>query len=217
MEAIGRHDFTATAEDELSFKRGSILKILSKEDDKNWYRAELDGKEGYVPHNYITMKSHPWYVGNVTRSRAEQMLMQANYPDGTFLVRRSESAPGEFSITVKYGDGVQHFKVLRDGAGKYFLWTEKFTSLNELIDHHREASVSRTCCIKFRDMPAQNTYVEAKFDFEPQDSDELGFQRKQKIKVLEQSNDNWWKGELNGRVGVFPATYVEPCDPPDAQ
>ncbi|KAK7113476.1 growth factor receptor-bound protein 2-like [Littorina saxatilis] len=215
MEAIAKHDFQATAEDELSFKKGSILKILSKEDDKNWYRAEQDGREGYVPNNYINMKSHPWYVGNITRSRAEQMLMQGTYPDGTFMVRRSESAPGEFSITVKYGDGVQHFKVLRDGAGKYFLWVAKFNSLNELVDYHRTSSVSRTHTILFRDMPVQNSYVEAKFDFEPQDSDELGFRRKDRIKVLEQSNDNWWKGELNGRIGVFPATYVEPIEEPD--
>ncbi|KAL8575784.1 Growth factor receptor-bound protein 2 [Nucella lapillus] len=209
MEAIAKHDFSATAEDELSFKKGSVLKILSKEDDKNWYRAEQDGREGYVPHNYITMKSHPWYVGNITRCRAEQMLMQGNYPDGTFMVRRSESAPGEFSITVKYGEGVQHFKVLRDGAGKYFLWVAKFNSLNELVEYHRTSSVSRTHTILFRDMPVQETYVEAKFDFEPQDADELGFRRKDRIRVIEQSNDNWWKGELNGREGVFPATYVE--------
>ena len=27
MEAIAKHDFAATAEDELSFKKGSILKV----------------------------------------------------------------------------------------------------------------------------------------------------------------------------------------------
>ncbi len=26
------------------------------EDDKNWYKAELQGKEGYIPSNYIEMK-----------------------------------------------------------------------------------------------------------------------------------------------------------------
>lgn len=27
MEAIAKHDFTATADDELSFKRGQVLKV----------------------------------------------------------------------------------------------------------------------------------------------------------------------------------------------
>ena len=50
----------------------------------------------------LSMVLYRWYVGNITRSHAEQMLMQNNYEDGCFIVRRSESAPGEFSITVRY-------------------------------------------------------------------------------------------------------------------
>ena len=37
---------------------------------------------------------------------------------GAFVVRVSESSPGDFSLSVKCGDGVQHFKVLRDAQGK---------------------------------------------------------------------------------------------------
>ena len=29
------------------------------------------------------------------------------------------------------------------------------------------------------------------------------------VNVLEKVSDDWWKGELNGRIGMFPATYVE--------
>lgn len=75
MEAIAKHEFNATADDELSFKRQAVLKvrtnlevllqlfftffqILNMEDDMNWYRAELDGKEGLIPSNYIEMKNH---------------------------------------------------------------------------------------------------------------------------------------------------------------
>ncbi|TRY80390.1 hypothetical protein TCAL_14524 [Tigriopus californicus] len=36
MEAVAKHDFNATAEDELSFRRHHILKVLNKEDDMNW-------------------------------------------------------------------------------------------------------------------------------------------------------------------------------------
>ena len=43
---MAKHDFNHTADDELSFRKGQILKVLNKEDDMNWYRAELDGQEG---------------------------------------------------------------------------------------------------------------------------------------------------------------------------
>lgn len=49
-------------------------------------------------------------------------------------------------------DGVQHFKVLRDAQGKFFLWVVKFNSLNELVEYHRTASVSRSQDVKLKDM-----------------------------------------------------------------
>ena len=61
----------------------------------------------------------------------------------------------------RFGGGVQHFKVLRDGAGKYFLWVVKFTSLNQLVDYHRTSSVSRTQTIYLKDMVAEVSIVEA--------------------------------------------------------
>lgn len=42
--------------------------------------------------------------------------------------------------------------MLRDGAGKYFLWVVKFNSLNELVDYHRSTSVSRNQQIFLRDI-----------------------------------------------------------------
>ena len=55
-------------------------------------------------------------------------------------------------VYCRFGGSVQHFKVLRDGAGKYFLWVVKFNSLNQLVDYHRTSSVSRTQTIYLRDM-----------------------------------------------------------------
>lgn len=65
------------------------------------------------------------------------------------------------SVTLRrYGNDVQHFKVLRDGAGKYFLWVVKFNSLNELVEYHRTTSVSRNQQIFLRDIE-QVTQVRA--------------------------------------------------------
>lgn len=52
----------------------------------------------------------------------------------------------------RFADQIQHFKVLRDGSGKYFLWVVKFDSLNELVKYHRTASVSRSQTIYLQDM-----------------------------------------------------------------
>nr|AJX36265.1 ROZA-XL [synthetic construct] len=100
-------------------------------------------------------KPHPWFFGKIPRAKAEEMLSKQRH-DGAFLIRESESAPGDFSLSVKFGNDVQHFKVLRDGAGKYFLWVVKFNSLNELVDYHRSTSVSRNQQIFLRDIEGNN-------------------------------------------------------------
>ncbi|KFM81621.1 growth factor receptor-bound protein 2 [Stegodyphus dumicola] len=208
MEAIAKHDFNATADDELSFRKGQVLKVLNMEDDMNWYRAELDAKEGLIPSNYIEMKKHDWYYGRITRADAEKLLM--NKHEGAFLIRVSESSPGDFSLSVKCGDAVQHFKVLRDTQGKFFLWVVKFNSLNELVEYHRSASVSRSQDIKLKDMHPEEFLVQAMYDFQPQEAGELEFRRGDIITVMDRSDQNWWEGEIGSRRGYFPATYVVP-------
>ena len=163
MEAIAKPDFIATADYELSFKKHHVLKMLNKEDDMNWFRAELDGRDGLIPSNYIEMKLHSWYYGRITRAGAEKLLM--NKHEGAFVVRVSESSPGDFSLSVKCGDGVQHFKVLRDAQGKFFLWVVKFNSLNELVDYHHSASVSKSQEIKLKEMVPEEFLVQAIYDF----------------------------------------------------
>ncbi|XP_071953295.1 growth factor receptor-bound protein 2-like [Antedon mediterranea] len=208
MEAIALFDFKATAEDELSFNKGQVLKILNKEHDRNWFKAEYEGREGLVPKNYIQMKCHEWFYGKIQRVKAEELLNAHHINDGAFLIRESESSPGEFSLSVKYADKVQHFKVLRDGAGKYFLWVVKFNSLNELVHYHRTSSVSRTQAILLKDMMNTLCRVRANFDFIPQEDGELSFSMGDIIEVLDDSDSNWWKGKLGGREGMFPTPYV---------
>ncbi|KAG7165520.1 E(sev)2B-like 2 [Homarus americanus] len=81
----------------------TTFQVLNMEDDMNWYRAELDGREGLIPSNYIEMKSHEWYYGRITRADAEKLLL--NKHEGAFLIRVSESSPGDFSLSVKIGCG----------------------------------------------------------------------------------------------------------------
>ncbi|KXJ08561.1 Protein E(sev)2B [Exaiptasia diaphana] len=101
MEATAKHDFQASSDDELSFKKGTILKILNIDPEHQWYKAESEGREGYIPANYIEMKPHDWFHGRIKRSDAEANLMRSETQDGAFLIRESESTPGDFSLSVR--------------------------------------------------------------------------------------------------------------------
>ncbi|XP_076839130.1 GRB2-related adaptor protein 2-like [Brachyhypopomus gauderio] len=147
MEARGKYDFNGTAEDELSFRKGDILKILGSQDE--WYKAEMHGHEGYVPKNYVDRQIPSWLQESASRSSAEELLMSREV--GAFLIRGSQNSPGDFSISVRHEFDVQHFKVMKDNKGNYYLWTEKFTSLNKLVDFYRTTSISKQREIYLKD------------------------------------------------------------------
>ncbi|XP_016045081.1 GRB2-related adapter protein isoform X2 [Erinaceus europaeus] len=214
MESVALYSFQATESDELAFNKGDTLKILNMEDDQNWYKAELQGAEGFVPKNYIRIKPHPWYSGRISRQLAERILMERNQL-GAFLIRESESSPGDFSVSVNYGDQVQHFKVLREATGKYFLWEKKFNSLNELVDFYRTTTIARKGQVFLRDQepllkPPRTCFAQAQFDFLAQDASQLSLRRGDIVEVLDGLDPHWWHGRLRGHSGYFPRSYVQP-------
>ncbi|XP_064316385.1 GRB2-related adapter protein 2 isoform X2 [Phalacrocorax carbo] len=209
MEAIAKFDFSASGEDELSFQAGDMLKILSSQEE--WYKAELRSQEGYVPKNFIDFHVPPWFDERISRHEAENILMSKGV--GSFIVRASQNSHGEFSISVRHEDDVQHFKVMRDSKGNYYLWTEKFHSLNKLVDYYKTTSISRQKQIFLRDNSREEKrtlWVRALYDFDAMEHDELGFRSGDILEVLDSSNPSWWKGRLRGELGLFPANYVTP-------
>ncbi|AET37475.1 uncharacterized protein Ecym_1228 [Eremothecium cymbalariae DBVPG len=52
-------------------------------------------------------------------------------------------------------------------------------------------------------------YVEALYAFVPQQPGDLEFKVGDKIEVLEKPSADWYKGQHNGRVGMFPSNYVK--------
>jgi len=49
----------------------------------------------------------------------------------------------------------------------------------------------------------------ARFDYEGTETEDLGFIAGDVIRLKDHVGDEWLRGELNGRIGVFPAAFVE--------
>ena len=48
----------------------------------------------------------------------------------------------------------------------------------------------------------------ALYTYMGQTGEDLSFQEGAIISLLEKASTDWWKGELNGCIGIFPANYV---------
>lgn len=47
------------------------------------------------------------------------------------------------------------------------------------------------------------------WDYAASQPDELDLKAGQEIELVDTSNPDWWGGNYKGKVGVFPAAYVE--------
>uniref|UniRef100_A0A6B2EE57 Tyrosine-protein kinase n=1 Tax=Phlebotomus kandelakii TaxID=1109342 RepID=A0A6B2EE57_9DIPT len=137
---VALYDFTAGGENQLSLRKGEQVRILSYNKSGEWCEAHSDsGLVGWVPSNYVTpvnsLEKHSWYHGPISRNAAEYLLSSGI--NGSFLVRESESSPGQRSISLRYEGRVYHYRIQEDSDGKVYVTTEaKFNTLAELVHHH---------------------------------------------------------------------------------
>jgi hypothetical protein len=51
--------------------------------------------------------------------------------------------------------------------------------------------------------------AKAVYDYAAASPDEISIREGDIITVIDSSDPDWWKGELKGQIGTFPANYVE--------
>lgn len=56
------------------------------------------------------------------------------------------------------------------------------------------------------------SYV-ALYKFLPQENNDLALQPGDRIMLVDDSNEDWWKGKIGDRVGFFPANFVQRVRP----
>lgn len=100
---------------------GDQVRILDYNRTGEW--AEVENKEkslGWVPSNYIapvnSLDKFSWYHGPISRNAAEYLLSSGI--NGSFLVRESESSPGQRSISLRYEGRVYHYRISEDSDSK---------------------------------------------------------------------------------------------------
>ncbi|TKS76063.1 Tyrosine-protein kinase [Collichthys lucidus] len=109
---VAQHDFKATNDSDLPFKKGDKLKVLQE-----------------------------WFFKDISRRETERLLLAPGNKPGAFLVRESETCAGSFSLSVRdhvsEGDVVKHYKIrCLDKGGYYISPSNTFPSLQELVKYY---------------------------------------------------------------------------------
>lgn len=82
-----------------------------------------------------------WFHGKISRENAEELLKEEG-EDGVFLVRESNTSPGDYVLSVLHQGEVVHYQIRRHGEDAFFSIEEHTTvhGLDTLIQHYRGES-----------------------------------------------------------------------------
>jgi len=142
VQANISHAGSDTDKTELAFERGEKFKMLSDGGDESYWNVQslTSKKKGFVPSNAVhkegSLDLHAWCHGAINRSAAEFLLVRSDTP-GSYLVRESQSKPGDYTLSL-YDGKVAHYRINESGGQFFIRQKQTFGSIPELIQHHQE-------------------------------------------------------------------------------
>eukprot|EP01135_Chromosphaera_perkinsii_P000398 Nk52_evm45s78 gene=Nk52_evmTU45s78 len=218
-KVIAVHNYTKRSEDELSFRREEVLKVLDR-DNPNWWRVQNTvGQIGFVPSNYLaqmrSLKREKWFHGNIKRADAERRLRNPNLQTGTFLVRSCESSSdkGSVSLSIKVQGTIKHYKISKSETGQYFIsQNHKFNNLTSLVRYYKEGGGLHARLL----YPCPNPYAPATIGLS-HDAWEISRSELKLIKRLGGGHfgEVWegvWRGNINVAVKTFNTGTMSPAE-----
>ncbi|CAC5419194.1 PTPN11 [Mytilus coruscus] len=107
-------------------------------------QGQLKEKNGVVielkyPLNSEDPTTERWFHGHLSGKEAEKVLMEKG-KNGSYLVRESQSKPGDYVLSVRTDDKATHVMIcFHEAEENYDVGGgEKFKSLSDLIEHYRK-------------------------------------------------------------------------------
>uniref|UniRef100_A0A669PPI4 Tyrosine-protein kinase n=1 Tax=Phasianus colchicus TaxID=9054 RepID=A0A669PPI4_PHACC len=130
-KVVALYNYVPMNVQDLQLQKGEEYLILEESHLPWWKARDKNGREGYIPSNYVTETSnsleiYEWYSKNITRSQAEQLLKQEG-KEGGFIVRDSTSKTGKYTVSVYAKSAVdpqgmiRHYVVCCTPQNQYYL------------------------------------------------------------------------------------------------
>uniref|UniRef100_A0A4W5MR77 Intersectin-1 n=1 Tax=Hucho hucho TaxID=62062 RepID=A0A4W5MR77_9TELE len=188
-EYIAMYTYESNEQGDLTFQQGDVIVVNKKEGD--WWTGVVSGKTGVFPSNYVKPKDSEGLgpAGKTGSLGKKPEIAQVIAPYTATGAEQLTLAPGQLIlIRKKNPGGWWEGELQARGKKRQIGWfPANYVKL-----------LSPTVC-----------QVIGMYDYMAQNDDELPFGKGQIINVLSREDPDWWKGELNGSVGLFPSNYVK--------
>uniref|UniRef100_A0AAR2KVA2 RAS p21 protein activator 1 n=2 Tax=Pygocentrus nattereri TaxID=42514 RepID=A0AAR2KVA2_PYGNA len=141
--------YTKTETDELSFLKGDLF-IVHNEDEDGWMwvtnvRTDEQGLivKGLVKDVGREEDPHEgkiWYHGKVTKQEAYTLLKTVGQVS-SFLVRPSDSTPGDYTLFFRTNKNIQRFKICLTSSNNFMMGGRVYNSIDDIVEHYRKEQI----------------------------------------------------------------------------
>ncbi|ELW50427.1 SH3 domain-containing protein 19 [Tupaia chinensis] len=209
---VARFEYIGDQKDELSFSEGEII-TLKEYVSEEWARGELRGRTGIFPLDFVDLvEDYPTVGASVpgtkippktskedSRSNAQDHGLSGEWCEAL----HSFTAETSDDLSFKRGDRVLILERLDSDWYRGRL-------------HDREgifpAVFVRPCPAEAKStsvLALKGRKAKALYDFRGENEDELSFKAGDVLSELESVDDDWMRGQLMGRSGIFPRNYIQ--------
>ncbi|XP_077487775.1 uncharacterized protein LOC144098781 isoform X2 [Amblyomma americanum] len=217
MEALNRRrarvafSYQPQNEDELHLEVSDVIEVL-EEVEEGWWKGVLKGRIGVFPSNFVVLEeTAPASPRAAATAAGNNPTRWGNSVTSDFHSDKPESS-GDITGDHSLASLEIKPKPISKGIGfGNILPDSRIKALGPL--KKPAPPVPSETSSEAPKLPPKPVREQAKvlYAYEAQNDDELTIKEGDVITVLtkEVEDKGWWKGELNGRVGVFPDNFVK--------
>ncbi|EDV53020.2 SH3 domain-containing kinase-binding protein 1 isoform X1 [Drosophila erecta] len=217
------YSYTQVNDDELTLAVGDVIEFLG-EVEEGWWRGRLRSKVGVFPSNFVqhiepspvlASKRPPTIGATVTTSsltsKAANVASVASVANvaATSTVPSGGAVPPASTSTTSTTKQATKSRVTVAAAA-----TSAPAEPAAIVSGSGQAGGAAAAVPMLPPKP-QREFCRVEFPYAPQNDDELELKVDDIIAVIstELPDKGWWKGEIRGKVGVFPDNFVKMLAP----
>ncbi|XP_017079579.2 serine-rich adhesin for platelets isoform X1 [Drosophila eugracilis] len=213
------YSYTQVNDDELTLAVGDVIEFLG-EVEEGWWRGRLRSKVGVFPSNFVqhiepspilASKRPPTIGATVTTSSLTSKAANVANVAATSTVSTAGGGGGGGTIsTSTTATTKQATKSRVIAAG-----TSAPAETAAIASGSGSGATATATAVPMLPPKPQREFCRVEFPYAPQNDDELELKVDDIITVIstELPDKGWWKGEIRGKVGVFPDNFVKMLAP----
>lgn len=208
VEVEVEYNYEAQEPDELNIRKGDIIKDVRKKSD-GWCEGILNGKRGVFPDNFVKFLDKDVVI----RTKKET--------DRKCRVVFSYKQDHVDELSLNVGDVISVIGEDEEGWWRGILNGKEGVFPSNFVEEIRELPppprpTNRNELLKLTEeapaLPAKpvKEFCKVHFGYKAQKDDELTLKEGDIVTIISKDAEDqgWWRGELNGKIGVFPDNFV---------